>query len=396
MILLGDTIHSYAYDGDRIKKWNMCSYTYGEEWQAGDIIGCALDLDNGNVNFYRNGKHLGLAFENISRGVGFAYFPTVSLALTEVLRANFGSIPIRHPLEGYEPLQAIPEQKIHEAVLLFKWFSKIVEQINARQNVNKENISNEKLHDDSMKVQTYLMCLSNCILKRIGPLISIPYITEHTVIPFIQCLSESENSSLLTCLDLLWIFLEEHEFRMCLEAIIVYLLSTVKHVSYLIEYFNQYKSLLLLTKICQHTLTRQYLLQHLFFNQIRFSNLINIKPPNKTGLTDIVSDVWWETNPVDLTVEVNKESYFKACQQIKTIISGTVNFKYCYCLIFCFCTYNLYFVELEALQVKFLITLLNNSDGDKTKPTSRTLFLRKFKQYFSVVNNVSRVFLNFQ
>ncbi|XP_043516296.1 E3 ubiquitin-protein ligase RNF123-like [Frieseomelitta varia] len=365
---VGDTIHSYAYDGDRIKKWNLSSYSYGEEWQLGDIIGCALDLDNGNVNFYRNGKHLGLAFENISRGVGFAYFPTVSLALSEILRANFGSTPIHHPLEGYEPLQAIPEQKIHQAVLLFKWFSKIIEQINTiqntRQNVNKENISKEKLHDDSMKVQSYLMCLSNCILKRIGPLISIPYITEHIVISFIQCLSESGNSSLLTCLDLLWIFLEEHELKMCLEAIIIYSLSTDRHVSCLIEYFNQYKSLLLLTNICQHTSTRQYLLEHLFFTQVRLPNLMNIKPPNKKGLTDIISDIWWETNPVDLTVEVNKESYFKACQQIKTTIS-----------------------ELEALQVKFLIILLDNSDGDETKPTSRTLFLRKFKQYFSRINS---------
>ena len=395
MILLGDTIHSYAYDGDRIKKWNVSSCTYGEEWQLGDVIGCALDLDNGNVNFYRNGKHLGLAFENISRGVGFAYFPTVSLALTEALRANFGATPISHPLEGYEPLQAIPEQKIHQAVLLFKWFSKIVEQINTRQNVNKENISKEKLHDDSMKVQTYLMCLSNCILKRIGPLISIPYIIEHIVIPFIQCLSESGNSSLLTCLDLLWIFLEEHEFKLCLEYILMCSMFAIKHVSYLIEYFNQHKSLLFLTKICQHTSTRQYLLQHLFFNHVRFPNLMNIKPPNKEGLTNIVSDVWWETNPVDLTVEVNKESYFKACQQIETTISGTINFKYYYYSIFCFYTYNLYFVELEALQVKFLITLLDNSDGDETKPTSRTLFLRKFKQCFPPTNSVSRIFLNF-
>ncbi|CAD1477141.1 unnamed protein product, partial [Heterotrigona itama] len=361
---VGDTFHSYAYDGDRIRKWNISSCTYGEAWQTGDIIGCALDLDNGNVNFYRNGKHLGQAFENISRGAGFAYFPTVSLALTEVLRANFGSTPMRYPLEGYEPLQAIPKRKIHEGVLLFKWFLKIVEQINARQNVNDENISKEKLNDDSMKVQTYLMCLSNCIIKRIGSLISIPYITEYIVIPFIQHLSESQTSSLLTCLDLLWIFLEEYELKICLENIVVFLLSTVRHVSYLIEYFNQYKSLLLLTKICQHTSTRQYLLQHVFFDQIRFPNFMIIKPPDKKGLIEIISDVWWETNPVDLTVEANKENYFEACQQIKIITS-----------------------ELEALQVQFLITILDNSDGDETKPTSRTLFLKKFKHYIPAVNN---------
>ncbi|KOX75498.1 hypothetical protein WN51_12242 [Melipona quadrifasciata] len=244
---VGDTFHSYAYDGDRIKKWNISSCTYGEQWQTGDIIGCALDLDNGNIDFYRNGKHLGQAFENISRGVGFAYFPTVSLASSETLRANFGSTPMHYPIEGYEPLQAIPKQKIHQAVLLCKWFSKIVEQIITKRNMNKQNISKEKLHDD-----------------------------------------------------------------------------------------------------------------------IKFPNFMNIKPPDKKGLTDIITDVWWETNPVDLTVEANKESYFKACQQIKTIIS-----------------------ELEALQVTFLITLLDNTDGDEVKPTSRILFLKKLKHYISLIDSNS-------
>lgn len=334
VLLLGDTIHSYAYDGYRMKKWNLSSCTYGETWQAGDFIGCALDLDNGNVNFYRNGKHLGQAFKNISRGAGFAYFPTVSVALPEILRANFGSTPIRYPLEGYEPLQRIPKYTIHKAVLLFEWFSKIIEQINARKNENKENISKEKLHDNSIKVQTYLMCLSNCIIKHMRPLLLSSYVVEHVVIPFKQRLSESDISLLLTCLDLLWTFLEEHDLKVLFETFNVYLVSTIKHVSYLAEYLNQYKNFLLLTKICQHTSTRQYLLQHVFFDHMKFPNFINIRHPNKEGLVDIVRDVWWETDPVDLTVEANKESYFEACQQIKNIINGTINFKYFYCLIF--------------------------------------------------------------
>lgn len=273
-------------------------------------------------------------------GAGFAYFPTVSLALKEGLTANFGSTPMHYPLEGYEPLQAIPKQEIHQAALLFKWFLKIIEQIDTRQNMNKESdiskeiIHKEKLHNEDMNVQTYLMCLSNCVLKHIGPLVSIPYVTEYIVVPFIRHLSETETSLLSTCLDLLWTFLEEHELRICLETIVVFLLSAFRHVSYLVEYSDQCKNVLLLTKLCQHILTRQYLLQHLLFDKVRLPNFLNVKPPDKKGLIDIVSNVWWETDPVDLTVEANKESYLEACQQIKTTISGTVNFKRFCCIIF--------------------------------------------------------------
>ncbi|XP_068976365.1 E3 ubiquitin-protein ligase RNF123-like [Bombus flavifrons] len=367
---VGDTINSYAYDGNRVRKWNAATFTYGEPWHTGDIIGCALDLDNGNVDFYRNGRCLGRAFENISMGAGFAYFPTVSLALKEGLTANFGSTPMHYPLEGYEPLQAIPKQEIHQAVLLFKWFLKITEQIDTRQNMNKESdiskeiIHKEKLHNEDMNVQTYLMCLSNCVLKHIGPLVSMPYVTEYIVVPFIRHLSKPETSLLSTCLDLLWTFLEEHELRICLETIVVFLLSAFRHVSYLVEYSDQCKNLLLLTKLCQHVSTRQYLLQHLLFDQVRLPNFLNVKPPDKKGLIDIVSNVWWETDPVDLTVEANKESYLEACQQIKTTIS-----------------------ELETLQVQFLIILLDNSDGNERRPTSRTIFLRKFKRFVPIASS---------
>lgn len=257
-------------------------------------------------------------------GTGFAYFPTVSLALKESLTANFGCTPMHYPLEGYEPLQAVPKQEIHQAKLLFKWFSKIIEQINTRQNMNKEIM----LSDENMSVKAYLMCLSNCILKHIGPLVAIPYITEDILVPFMQHISESKTnftSLLSTCLDLLWTFLEEHEIKICLETIVFFLLSAFKHVSYLSEYFDQCKSILLLTKICQHILTRQYLLQHLLFDQVRLPNFLNVKPPDRKGLIDIVSNVWWETDPVDLTIEANKESYMEACQQIKATISGIIN-----------------------------------------------------------------------
>lgn len=40
---------------------------------------------------------MGKAFTNINLGPGYAYFPAVSLAASENLRANFGATPLRYP-----------------------------------------------------------------------------------------------------------------------------------------------------------------------------------------------------------------------------------------------------------------------------------------------------------
>ena len=52
----GDTPDSYAYDGNRLRKWNQSTAPYGETWQNGDIIGCCIDLDEGKIEFYRYRK----------------------------------------------------------------------------------------------------------------------------------------------------------------------------------------------------------------------------------------------------------------------------------------------------------------------------------------------------
>ena len=40
---------------------------------------------------------LGTAFENLSRGLGMAYFPAISLSFKEAVAFNFGSRPLRYP-----------------------------------------------------------------------------------------------------------------------------------------------------------------------------------------------------------------------------------------------------------------------------------------------------------
>ncbi|XP_014468649.1 PREDICTED: E3 ubiquitin-protein ligase RNF123-like [Dinoponera quadriceps] len=366
---VGDTINSYAYDGNRMRKWNVTTHKYGESWLTGDIIGCALDMDDGTIDFYRNGRSLGRAFENVPMGAGIAYLPTVSLAFTENLTANFGSIPFRYPVKGYQPLQASPAAQVLQATLLFQWLSQVIELLEQLKNTDEQK--NVLFEEKTMSTQAFLMCLARSILKRIGPLLTIPYITEAVFVPFLQALCNLNDCTLTKssnyhsakptiCLDLLWTFLEEQEIKMCLENTVLHLLCTFRHVTRLLEYPDQCKSLMLLTRICQHTLTRQHLLQYLLFDRVRFANFVHVKPLDEGGLAGVVEKVWWKTNPLDPAIEANKADYLYACERIKAAIS-----------------------EVEALQVELLVTLLNNTDGTAKRPASRTIFLRKFKRFIN-------------
>ena len=42
----GDDEHSWAYDGHRTSKWHDGSTTWGKSWSSGQVVGCAVDLDN--------------------------------------------------------------------------------------------------------------------------------------------------------------------------------------------------------------------------------------------------------------------------------------------------------------------------------------------------------------
>lgn len=69
---------------------------------------------------------MGEAFTNVKTGSGYAYFPAVSLSRNEHLRANFGATPLRYPIEGYAPLQAVPQEDVFKGQLLIGWQEKLV------------------------------------------------------------------------------------------------------------------------------------------------------------------------------------------------------------------------------------------------------------------------------
>uniref|UniRef100_A0A671M9A4 B30.2/SPRY domain-containing protein n=1 Tax=Sinocyclocheilus anshuiensis TaxID=1608454 RepID=A0A671M9A4_9TELE len=93
---VGDTPDSYAYDGNRVRKWNVTTTNYGKVKTA-----CLIDLDEGTITFCLNGQSLGVAFSNIKTGPGVAYFPAISLSFKESVAFNFGSRPLRYPSHFY-------------------------------------------------------------------------------------------------------------------------------------------------------------------------------------------------------------------------------------------------------------------------------------------------------
>jgi Kip1 ubiquitination-promoting complex protein 1 len=75
----------------------LCNDITCKTWATGDVIGCAIDMDNGTITYYRNGKSLGVAFDNVRvHGPGLAYFPALSLSYVEVVMLNFGGLPFRY------------------------------------------------------------------------------------------------------------------------------------------------------------------------------------------------------------------------------------------------------------------------------------------------------------
>jgi hypothetical protein len=72
--------------------------SYGTAWVAGDIIGVALDLDSGTLEFYKNGVSMGISHTNVKE-LGEVYPLLRSGAnSTMVVTFNFGATPFKYPI----------------------------------------------------------------------------------------------------------------------------------------------------------------------------------------------------------------------------------------------------------------------------------------------------------
>ncbi|KAH9258345.1 hypothetical protein BASA81_003394 [Batrachochytrium salamandrivorans] len=94
---VGDCDHSWAVDGTRTQKWNRTNTEWGKRWKDGDVVGCAVDIDEGKVYFSLNGswkRPLGLAFHNCKFAGGV--FPAVTGERGFKYKMNFGQQAFAH------------------------------------------------------------------------------------------------------------------------------------------------------------------------------------------------------------------------------------------------------------------------------------------------------------
>ncbi|XP_060047921.1 ryanodine receptor 2 isoform X1 [Erinaceus europaeus] len=111
---LGSDECAFAFDGFKAQRWHQGNEHYGRSWQAGDVVGCMVDMTEHTMMFTLNGEILlddsgsELAFKDFDVGDGF--IPVCSLGVAQVGRMNFGKdvstlkyFTICGLQEGYEP-----------------------------------------------------------------------------------------------------------------------------------------------------------------------------------------------------------------------------------------------------------------------------------------------------
>ncbi|XP_075345712.1 ryanodine receptor 1-like, partial [Mycteria americana] len=115
------------------QRWHVGSEPFGRTWQAGDVVGCMIDLTESHITFTLNGEVLisdagsELAFKDFDVGEGFV--PVCSLGLEQEGRLNLGQevgslrfFSICGLQEGYEPFAVNMKRPIT------LWFSKSLPQ----------------------------------------------------------------------------------------------------------------------------------------------------------------------------------------------------------------------------------------------------------------------------
>ncbi|NXY38157.1 RN123 ligase, partial [Pomatorhinus ruficollis] len=377
---VGDTPDSYAYDGNRVRKWNVTTTNYGKSWAAGDIVSCLIDLDEGTIAFCLNGISLGTAFDNITRGAGMAYFPAISLSFKESVAFNFGSRPLRYPLdvgrgvEGYRPLQDPPVADLLKARKLLGYLKNVI-------HIGIDVTEGKLVEKDTSMWQlqgepTVLITLAH-IFNYFSPLMCKVYLVEDVLMTFLLSILErggavEAHPLIQQLLDLMWLLMEEYEVHECLKQLLMSLLRAYRFSPIIPDLGLQIHYLRLTIAVLKHEKSRKYLLSNVLFDVLRSVVFFYIKSPlrvEEAGLQELIPTTWWPnrfTKEGKESKEVKEESaeerlrrraYERGCQRLKKRIE-----------------------VVEGLQVQILKLLLNNKDRGGGE-ASRYIFLNKFRKF---------------
>ncbi|PVD20486.1 hypothetical protein C0Q70_18642 [Pomacea canaliculata] len=93
---LGTDKFGFGFGGTGKKSWNKQFDTYGEPFGMNDTIGCYLDLDKGEIFWFKNGIDLGKAYDIPANLKSEPFYAAVVLKNAE-MHFNFGESPFKFP-----------------------------------------------------------------------------------------------------------------------------------------------------------------------------------------------------------------------------------------------------------------------------------------------------------
>ncbi|KAG6938188.1 ring finger protein 123 [Chelydra serpentina] len=330
---VGDTPDSYAYDGNRVRKWNVTTTNYGKSWAAGDIVSCLIDLDEG----------------------------TIAFCLT-------------YPVEGYRPLQDPPSVDLLKAHKLLGYLKNVI-------HIGIDMLEGKLVEKDTSTWQlqgepTVLITLAH-IFNRFAPLMCKVYLVEDVLMNFLLSILEQGGAVeahplIQQLLDLMWLLMEDYEVHECLKQLLMSLLRAYRFSPIIPDLGLQIHYLRLTIAVLKHEKSRKYLLNNVLFDVLRSVVFFYIKSPlrvEEAGLQELIPTTWWPnrfTKEGKESKEVKEESaeerlrrraYDRGCQRLKKRIE-----------------------VVEELQVQILKLLLNNKDRGGGE-ASRYIFLNKFRKF---------------
>lgn len=138
------------------------------------------------MEYYRNGVALGQAFADIDRGPGIALFPAFSLAFNDSITANFGGSPFRHPVEGYAPLQAIPEIALQKSEFFLQYLVNLARVISTFKPRKSLLHSTKEQSCNSISPITVHMLLAGILIRELSSVITNSYVIEDKAFKFIR------------------------------------------------------------------------------------------------------------------------------------------------------------------------------------------------------------------
>ncbi|CAD7697383.1 unnamed protein product [Ostreobium quekettii] len=298
---VGDGADSYAFDGKRVRKWCVHPEAYGQAWAPGDVLGCCLNLDEGQVTFCRNGVSLGVAYDNV-RTVKphLGYFPAVSLSHGERCELNFGSKPLRYPVEGYRSIQDPPRKAIRcSAAYLFDTLARLIDVTATGQSPLSRStnvmLSRPRLSTDDRTL------LAATVMENLQPLLQHQYVVLDSLLPFLRMVldrpyQDRTHDGLHIAIDMLESTLSKQQFDQCMTQVITALSKHCGSSPFLprdLPCTASHPHLVLMNALLDHVSVASLFVSLPNLDEV-LEGFLTRKQPTADDLQELLPNVWWK------------------------------------------------------------------------------------------------------